>query len=63
MPPVPHPSKDGAGEAAEEPHQSTLLPAESHFWGKGKLVAAFTSMTWKGPLSENTVEKVHLCKH
>lgn len=63
MPPVPHLSKGGAGEVAEESHQSTLLPAESHFWGKGKLMVALTSMSWEGPLSENTVEKVHLRKH
>lgn len=48
---------------AEESRQSTLLPAESHFWGKGTLMVALTSMTWEGLLSENTVEKVHLCKH
>lgn len=53
----------GAGEVAEESHQSTLLPAQSHCWEKQKLVVALTSMTWEGPLSENTIEKVHLCKH
>lgn len=63
VPPVPHPSKGGGREVAEESHQSTLLPAESHFWGKGKPVVALTNMIREGLLSENTVEKVHLCKH
>lgn len=52
----PHPSKGGAGEVAGESQHSRC-------WRKGKLMVAVTSLTWEDPLSENSVEKVHLCKH
>lgn len=61
VPPVAVRGEEELGNGRKVPAElCCLLRAAA---GEGRLMAASSPTTWEGPLSANTPEKVHLCKH